>query len=319
MRVALAAFLLLALWTSHDGRAVAADWPDWAYPWAPDFKVAPADDTPRHMPDSGATFTTRQARDLFFSPDWHPADHPPMPEIVAAGRRPDVRACGSCHRAEGTGGPENASLAGLPADYIVQQMADFKSGARQFSGPQRSAVTLMITIAQAASEEEARTAANYFAALKPKTNIKVVEGDATPKTDIARLFYVLSPEGGTEPLGQRIIEVPADVEQFELRDSRAQFLAYVPNGSVAKGKALATAVRSYASPACGTCHGHDLKGLGAVPGIAGRSPSYLARQLYDMQQGTRAGDASALMRPVVANLSHDDIIALAAYLASLAP
>ena len=93
--------------------ASSASFPAWAYPWAPDFKVAPDDGVPRHVPDSTQSFTITQERDLFFVPDWHPEDHPQMPDIVAHGRRPDVRACGSCHRAEGTGGPENASLAGL--------------------------------------------------------------------------------------------------------------------------------------------------------------------------------------------------------------
>ena len=109
--------------------------PAWAYPWAPDFKVPPDRGGATHVPDSTATFTVTQERDLFFVPDWHPGDHAPMPDIVARGRRPDVRACGSCHRAEGTGGPENASLAGLSAAYIAQQMADFKSGVRKFAGP----------------------------------------------------------------------------------------------------------------------------------------------------------------------------------------
>ena len=112
--------------------------PSWAYPWDPDFKVLPADDVLHRLPGSTAAFSWNQARDLFFSPDWHPEDHPAMPEVVSRGRKPDVRACGSCHRAEGTGGPENSSLAGLPAAYFAQQMADFKSGARKFSGPQRS-------------------------------------------------------------------------------------------------------------------------------------------------------------------------------------
>src|SRR6202050_585793 len=85
-------------------------YPAWAYPWAPDFKAAPDDGAPRHVPDSTAAFTITQERDLFFAPDWHPGDHPPMPSVVAHGRPPDVRACGSCHRSEGTGGPENASL-----------------------------------------------------------------------------------------------------------------------------------------------------------------------------------------------------------------
>src|SRR5271156_3072451 len=103
-----------------------ASFPAWAYPWAPDFKSAPDDGVPRHVPDSDAAFTITQERDLFFAPDWHPGDHPRMIAGVAQGRRAEVRACGSCHRASGTGGPENASLAGLPAAYITQQMADFR-------------------------------------------------------------------------------------------------------------------------------------------------------------------------------------------------
>ena len=122
-----------------------------------------------------------------------------MPAVVASGRKPEVRACGSCHRSEGTGGPENSSLAGLSVDYFVQQMADFKSGARKFSGPQRSAVLLMTAVAEATTDAEVQAAAEYFSALKPKRNIKVVESDTAPKTYIARLFFVKRAEGGTGP------------------------------------------------------------------------------------------------------------------------
>ena len=136
------------------------DFPAWAYPWAPDFPLPPADDVPRHVPDSGVSFTTRQELDPFFAPDWHPTDHPPIPGVVAHGDPPRVRACGSCHRAQGTGGPENAMLAGLPAEYIVQQMADFKSGARRFFGPERSPIMLMIDTALAASDAEVKGTAS---------------------------------------------------------------------------------------------------------------------------------------------------------------
>jgi cytochrome c553 len=64
------------------------------------------------------------------------------------------------------------------------------------------------------------------------------------------------------------------------------------------------------------CHGQDLNGLGPVPGIAGRSPSYIVRQLYDIQRGTRKGTWSPLMEQVVNNLTQDDMIAIAAYVAS---
>lgn len=326
MRTALAALVMIGMTAS--GAAIAqsaspapsaASFPAWAYPWAPDFKAPPDDGLPRHVRDSAASFTIAQERDLFFVPDWHPKDHPPMPDIVAHGRQPDVRACGSCHRAEGTGGPENASLAGLPAAYIVQQILDYKSGARKFAGPPRSPSVVMAAIARAATEEEAKAAAAYFSSLKPKANIKVVETDTVPVTQIARVFYMLSKDGGTEPIGERIVEVPVDVEQFEHRDTRSQFIAYVPKGSIAKGEALAKTGGGGVTIACATCHGPDLRGMNPVPGIAGRSPSYLVRQIYDFQQHARAGEAGAMMMPVVEKLSHGDMIALAAYVSSLTP
>jgi cytochrome c553 len=327
MRItALAAMAMLSLaasgasiaQTQSPASAAAASFPAWAYPWNPDFKVAPDDGVPRHVPDSAASFTITQERDLFFVPDWHPDDHPPMPDVVAHGRMPDVRACGSCHRAEGTGGPENASLAGLPAAYIIQQIQDYKSGARKFAGPQRSPSVVMTAIAKAVNEQEAKAAAAYFSSLKPKANIKVVETDTVPVTQIARVFYMQVKDGGTEPIGQRIIETPVDAAQFEHRDTRSQFIAYVPKGSIAKGEALAK-TGAGVTTACIACHGPDLKGLSPIPGIAGRSPSYLVRQLYDFQQHARAGSAGALMAPVVEKLSHDDMISLAAYVSSLPP
>jgi cytochrome c553 len=305
--------------TSSTPSAPPSSFPAWAYPWSPDFKVAPDDGLPKHVPDSTAAFTITQERDLFFAPDWHPDDHPSMPDIVAHGRKPDVRACGSCHRVEGTGGPENASLAGLPAAYIIQQMADYKNGMRKFAGPQRSPVLVMTAIAKAASDAEVEAAAAYFSSLKPKPLIKVVETDTVPATEIARVFYMAKKDGGTEPIGQRIVEVPVDAEQFEHRDSRSQFVAYVPKGSIAKGEALAKPGGADTAMACATCHGEGLKGMDSVPRIAGRSPSYLVRQLYDFQQHARQGSAGVLMARVVEKLSQDDMISLAAYVASLSP
>ena len=110
--------------------------PNWAFIWDPTVKVPPPDDKPNSLPGSSASYSWRQARDLFVAPDWHPGNHGPMPDIVASGRKPDVRACGSCHRAEGTGGPENANLAGLPVNYFVQQ--DRKSTRLNSSHSQQS-------------------------------------------------------------------------------------------------------------------------------------------------------------------------------------
>jgi cytochrome c553 len=125
------------------------------------------------------------------------------------------------------------------------------------------------------------------------------------------------PDGGSEALGSRIIIIPDSAEGAQRRNPKSNFVAYVPVGSIANGKALAGG--SGKTIACGVCHGPGLKGLGEVPGIAGRDPTYLVRQLYDMQQGRRKGDAMALMKGVVDRLAIDDMIALSAYIASLQP
>jgi cytochrome c553 len=294
--------------------------PPWAYVMnPPDFKPSPDDGSPRRVPDSDAAFTLTQLRDLFSAPDWHPGDHPSMPDIVARGRKPDVFACGVCHRADGPGGPENSSLAGLPKAYIVQQMTDFRSGARTTSVPERVPSKLMIALSKGATDAEVDAAAGYFSALKQRANIRVVETDSVPKTYVTGWFLAAVTTGEKEPLGQRIVEVPEDLERFVSRDSRARFIAYVPIGSVNKGAALASTGASGKTVPCGGCHGVDLKGVATVPGIAGRSPSYMIRQLYDFKSGARAGKDSALMKPSVEKLTVEDMVALAAYAASLAP
>jgi cytochrome c553 len=293
--------------------------PSWAYPVnPPDLKLPPDDGTLRRVPGSTAGFTLTQLRDRFFAPDWHPGEHPPMPEVVVRGRKPDVFACGFCHRADGPGGPENSNLAGLPAAYLVQQMRDFKSGSRSTSVPQRN-VDLMISLAKAASDAEVEAAAAYFSGLKPKSIIKVVETATAPKTYVTGWHLAAVKTGEQEPIGQRIIEVPENLEQFVSRDARSRFIAYVPAGSIQRGQALVASGGGGKTVQCGVCHGPDLKGLGPIPGIAGRSPSYIVRQLYDFKHGARAGIGSALMKPTVEKLTIEDMIPLAAYAASLTP
>jgi cytochrome c553 len=294
--------------------------PAWAYPVnPPDFKLPADDGTLRSVPGSGEHYSTPQVRDRFLAPDWHPADHPPMPTIVAAGRKPDVSACGFCHRAEGTGGPENASLAGLPVAYMLQQMADYKSGARSTAVPKRAPHTLMIAGAKAIADDEAQSAAVYFSGLKPRKNIRVVETEEVPKTFVAGWFLAKQEAGGWEPVGQRIIETPDRLEHFDSRDSRATFTAYVPPMSLKRGQTLVSGQDLGKTLACATCHGKDLRGVDAVPSIAGRSPTYVFRQLHEMKIGLRAGASALPMQGIVAKLSHDDMIAIAAYLGSLEP
>jgi len=229
-----------------------------------------------------------------------------------------VRACGYCHLPNGQGRPENQSVTGLPAGYIIQQMADFKNGVRKSSEPRMGSVNLMVQIAKGATDEEVRAGAEYFSSLQMKSWIRVVETDTVPKTRIAGGMLVLA-DAGTEPIGQRIIEIPEDLERCELRDSSSGFVAYVPLTSIERGKELATTGGAGRTIRCDICHGHNLKGLGNVPSIAGRSPSQMIRQIIDIQNGTRNGPWTQLMKEAVAKLTIDDTIALGAYLASRTP
>ena len=304
----------------HAVRASADDrLPVWAYPVNPPGLQPAADDgVPRHVPNSAAAYTLTQIRDLFNPPDWHPDDHPAMPTVVGQGSKPGQFACGFCHLPNGLGRPENSSLAGLPAAYIAQQVADFRSGARRSSEPASLPINLMVAVAKLVSEEDAKIAAEYFAALKPTHWIRVVETANVPKTKVGGWMLIADDGGGTEPIGQRIIEMPENLERTELRDSKSGFIAYAPLGSVRKGEALTANGGGKTTP-CAICHGAELKGLGPVPALAGRSPSYIVRQLYDFQHGARNGPWSALMKAIVSGLSQEDMVAIAAYTASLAP
>jgi cytochrome c553 len=239
-----------------------------------------------------------------------------MPEVVAHGHRPEARACAFCHLPSGKGRPENAPLAGLPHDYIVEQLQNFKSGARRGSEPRKE--EFMAPVAKSLSDAEIEEVATYFSSMKLTPWIRVVETNEVPVTRVAGGMYQRVDDGGTEPIGARILETPEDNAQAGLRSPRSGFVAYVPAGSIKKGEALVT-TGAERTIACTTCHGPDLKGLGPIPPLAGRSPSYLARQIFDIKAGTRNGVMTALMKPVVEKLSDDDILNIVAYAASRQP
>jgi len=293
--------------------------PPWAYPIQPPVTPSPDDGVPRRVPGSSVSLTLTQIRDLYAPPDWHPDDHPPMPGVVGQGRKPKTFACGYCHYPNGQGRPENSSLAGLSAGYIAQQIADYKNNLRKTSEPKMTPPPMMVDNAKSATDEDVKISAEYFAALKYQPWIKVVETDTVPKTHVAGFMLVPLEGAGVEPIGQRVIEVAQDVARTTLRDSRSGFIAYVPVGSIKRGEALITTGGQGKTTVCATCHGQDLKGLGDVPPLAGRSPSYTVRQLYDFQTGARAGLLSPLMKESVARLSIEDMVSMAAYAASLSP
>jgi cytochrome c553 len=283
----------------------------WAFPVV--NGALPAEEAvPKSVPGSSKSYTPAQIDDLLNPPDWFPDQHGPAPAIVQKGHGAAL-ACGSCHLMSGLGHPESADVAGFTTGYVVQQMADFKSGVRKDSAR-------MNGIAKAMTDEEFQQAAEWFAAVKPRVWTKVTEAATVPKTIVGQgRMRFLAPGGGTEPIGDRIITVPEDQERARSRDPRSGFIAYVPVGSIAKGKALVETGGSGKTVACSICHGDTLKGLGNVPRLAGLHPIYIARQLYAFKDGSRNGIDAQLMKRSVARLTDEDIVALAAYLSSLAP
>ena len=294
--------------------------PYWAFTVdPPNAKSEPTSDTPQHVPNSSQSYTLAQISDLFVAPDWHPRSHPAMPEVVAHGRKPDLYACAYCHLPNGLGRPENASLAGLSVEYIMQQMAAFQSGARKTSEPKLLPVKNMVGVAQHSDEAQAKAAAGYFSSLKPKPWVRVVETSNVTRTHPAGWMLVPDTPYVLEPIGGRIIETPQSLKLTELRDDTSGFIAYVPKGSVKRGRFLVEKGGDGVTLPCFGCHGADLRGLKNVPSIAGRSPSYIVRQLYDLQAGSRTGAATDQMQIPVLKLTINDMVAIAGYLASLRP
>src|SRR5262245_26313735 len=245
--------------------------------------------TPRTLAGSDRTFTVAQINARYNPADWFPNDHPSMPEIVAHGKEATgVRACGICHLPNGKGLMQNGSVSGLPRDYILQQLGDFKSGKRHTADPNKANGYEMQAIARNLTDAEAQAAAEYFSSVKFTKWVRVVESDTAPMFTATVNGLFLKSEGTeTVPLGKRIVEMPESTYDTNiLRNPRSGFVAYVPIGSLKRGEALVTTGgatmvdgKRVAGPtlACGTCHGQDLRGMelpgaGMVPPIAGRSP-----------------------------------------------
>jgi cytochrome c553 len=212
------------------------------------------------------------------------------------------------------GQPESANIRGLNAEYFARQMADFKNGTR--GGPRSAA---MITFAKGLSDDEIKEIAAYYSGLKPVQWTRVTETNVAPKTMVGRNSQRTRVEGtDTEQVGNRIIEVassPAAVRQM----AEPAFMAFVPPGALGSGKTLVTTGGGGKTQACTGCHGDKLQGADDVPGIAGRSPVYIARQIYSFKNGVRKGPMADIMKSVVGKLSDDDVIGVASYVSSLDP
>jgi cytochrome c553 len=291
---------------------------EWAYPVAPPNLPRP-DMTALHTAegaDPSIKLTMRQIGDSFGPPDWYPKEHPALPPIVAHGEKPHVPACILCHLPNGNGHPESASISGLTAKYIIEQMHAFRDGERQ-----NIRAPAMIEMADAISEKDLREAAQYFARI-PRSQqqwIRVVETSRAPASHVgaggARFF---DKGAATVPVVPDMIYEVAESEQVELRNDHVGFVDYVPAGSLAKGRTVAMGNHGQFRT-CASCHGDDYRGHEDAPRIGGRSAYYLIRQLADMKAGNRKGAALGEMKDIVGKLSDADILNVAAYMASQKP
>lgn len=287
----------------------------WLAPaWSPAQQAAsvgaPDSVTPLRVPRSRRRYTRAQLVDTSRAPDWWPQDHAPMPRIVEFGAG-KAMPCALCHLPNGAGEPQNAPLAGLSATYLMQQINAFRRGARSNS-------RMMQVEASHMTDADIQAAAAYYAALPmPPGRIHVIETSRVPVVHTDYWMLVPTAETGAQALGNRLIETPGSVPQMELRNDRSGYVAYVPPGSIARGRALAAG--DVSTPSCTSCHGPRLRGGVNAPALAGRSPTYLARQLVQFALGGRGGLASAAMQEVVAPLTLNDMISLAAYAATQKP
>ena len=298
--------------------------PEWAYtppvPGAPPPPSAlPADDNAIvKIPGTDRTFTRGELRALKETMDWFPEDRRgTAPDIVRVGKQPAVRQCTLCHLPDGSGRPENSPVGGLHPVYFMQQMQDYRNGLRKSADPRKANTNTMIAYAKAMTPEEDRAAAEYFAQQPYPRRMKVVESRTAPKVRMQGGMHMKIPAdqgGGMVPIhADEIVEVPDDNLRAEARDTRMGWTAYVPPGTLNKGKQAAAKYQ------CATCHGASLEGIGPVPALAGRSPSYMMRQLFDMKTGARRGPWAELMKPVVDSMSIQDMTAVVAFAASVPP
>jgi cytochrome c553 len=308
--------------SSHSSAAF--EIPAWAFPVLGSATMPPATgaDTSvvARVPTSRASFSVGRTRNRFDVADWNPGTHGASPPIVMHGRKPVVMACGFCHLADGRGRPENATVAGLPVDYFVQQVKDMRTRARHSASPVAYPPGVaMQLIADSVTDAEVDEAAHYFAGVRARRASRVVETNSVPRFMPLNGLSTLLAERGREPIAGRLVEVTTDLRRHELHDPMAEYVAYVPRGSIARGRALAMGDVRRGVKGCTSCHGADLHGVQLVPPIAGRSPSYLLRQLIAFRTGARNGATSAPMRDVVATMTIDDMVAAAAYAGSRAP
>jgi cytochrome c553 len=269
------------------------------------------------VPGSALKLSGAEFNAMADNPDWFPDDHPAMPAVVAKSRPAGGIACADCHLPNGMGHLGTAVLAGLPARYLAEQLNAFRDDRRRSADPGLQHTRKMNTVAKGLAVGDVIVAADYFSRLPARPWVRVVEADSVPRTHIDPDNWLnRAPGGGLEPIGRRIVELAEDEYRMSISDPASGIIAYVPKGSIRRGDRLTHTGTPQRAP-CTSCHGMDLHGAGNVPAIAAQMPSYLARQLWDIKNGSRRGDSVAPMRDVVRSMTPGEIVAVAAYLGSL--
>ncbi|CCQ11458.1 cytochrome c554 [Pseudoalteromonas luteoviolacea B = ATCC 29581] len=72
----------------------------------------------------------------------------------------------------------------------------------------------------------------------------------------------------------------------------------------------------YTAKMCQTCHGAEGKAplMGSYPKLNGQNKDYLVQQMKDIKSGARANGMSMAMKAMVANVSEEEMVAIAEYL-----
>ena len=297
---------------------IPAGLPDWAYTPPPPAgsppppSALPADDTVAvSIPGTTKTFTRGQLRAQKETMDWYPEDrHGTIPDIARFGKQ-GVRQCTLCHLPDGSGRPENAPISTYHPTYFMQQMQDFRDGLRKSADPRKANTNVMIGFAKATTREGGYGGRAMLCAASPAPHQSGRVEDRAKGAAQGRMH------GCPGERGRRMVPIPAGGSSRSRTTicrprpaTRACWTAYVPPGTLNRGKQVAAKYQ------CATCHGADLGGIGPVPALAGRSPSYTMRQIFDMKTGARRGPWAELMKSIVTSMSVQDMMAVSAFAAS---
>lgn len=86
-----------------------------------------------------------------------------------------------------------------------------------------------------------------------------------------------------------------------------------PKADIAKGKEVATTI-------CAACHAADgNSGIAAYPKLAAQHTGYIYRQTLDIKEGKRTHGSAAVMKPMVMNLSEQDILNVSSFYSKQQP